>query len=130
MSFTCSQKLIAHTKCFQVWKAWREGTVSNLIDPMLSSGSGSISEMLRCLNIGLLCVQENVADRPTMASVVLMFTSLSLTLPAPSKPAFFMQGSMNENVPVAKENNPSSSGVTESSHGSINEASITKLYPR
>ncbi|XP_052182789.1 cysteine-rich receptor-like protein kinase 44 isoform X1 [Diospyros lotus] len=113
-----------------VWKAWKEGTASNLIDPMLSSGSRSMREMMRCLNIGLLCVQEKVADRPTMASVVLMFTSLSLTLPAPSKPAFFMQGSMDENMQVAKEKNPSSSGVTESSHGSINEASITELYPR
>ncbi|KAL5839824.1 hypothetical protein ACOSQ4_012432 [Xanthoceras sorbifolium] len=42
---------------------------------------------MKCIHIGLLCVQESVSDRPTMASVVIMLNSNSLTLPAPSKPA-------------------------------------------
>ncbi|GFQ07369.1 cysteine-rich receptor-like protein kinase 10 [Phtheirospermum japonicum] len=50
----------------------------------LWSGSGSISDMLRCIHIGLLCVQENAVDRPTMASIVLMLNSFPLTLPTPS----------------------------------------------
>ena len=47
------------------------------------------TEIIRYIHIGLLCVQENVADRPTMASVVLMLSSYSITLPTPSKPAWF-----------------------------------------
>ncbi|KAG5622815.1 hypothetical protein H5410_008033 [Solanum commersonii] len=54
-----------------------EGTTSNLIDPMLRGSSGLVSDITRCIHIALLCVQENVADRPTMAAVVLMLSSLS-----------------------------------------------------
>ena len=50
--------------------------------------------MMKCMHIGLLCVQESVADRPTMASVVHMLNSDSVTLPEPSKPGFFMQSSV------------------------------------
>ncbi|KAF5729004.1 hypothetical protein HS088_TW21G01161 [Tripterygium wilfordii] len=70
------------------WRNWREGTASNLIDSTLNSGSRN--EMMRCVHVALLCVQENVADRPTMASVALMLTSSSLTLPVPSQPANYM----------------------------------------
>ncbi|KAL6333586.1 hypothetical protein AAG906_028771 [Vitis piasezkii] len=61
------------------WKNWREGTATNLIDPTMRISS--ISEIMRCIHIGLLCVQENEADRPTMASIVLMLNSYSLSLP-------------------------------------------------
>ncbi|XWS15625.1 hypothetical protein CRYUN_Cryun34aG0017500 [Craigia yunnanensis] len=56
------------------WRNWRAGTALNLIDPTLSDGSRN--EMMRCIHIALLCVQENVAARPTMASVVLMLSCL------------------------------------------------------
>ncbi|XP_047313042.1 cysteine-rich receptor-like protein kinase 25 [Impatiens glandulifera] len=71
------------------WKSWKEGTASNLIDPTVRGGRESISEIVRCIHIGLLCCQSKVADRPTMASVVLMLNSFSLTLALPSEPAFF-----------------------------------------
>ncbi|GKV19282.1 hypothetical protein SLEP1_g29569 [Rubroshorea leprosula] len=70
------------------WENWMEGTALNFIDPILRDGSRR--EMLRCLQLGLLCVQENVARRPTMASVVLMLGSNSVSLQVPSKPAFLM----------------------------------------
>ncbi|KAJ9566112.1 hypothetical protein OSB04_002078 [Centaurea solstitialis] len=73
------------------WKSWRDGTSTSLIDPILSDGSNSVRDMIRCIHIGLLCVQEDVTKRPTMASVVLMLSSLSITLAVPSEPAFFMQ---------------------------------------
>ncbi|EEF43948.1 ATP binding protein, putative [Ricinus communis] len=78
------------------WRNWREGTSMNVIDPSLKSGSSS--EMMRCIQIGLLCVQENVADRPTMATVVLMLNSYSLTLPVPLRPAFFMHTGIHLDV--------------------------------
>ncbi|XP_047955384.1 cysteine-rich receptor-like protein kinase 44 [Salvia hispanica] len=72
------------------WKSWQEGRVEKVVDPILrGSGSGLTNEMLRCIHIGLLCVQENAADRPTMASVVLMLSSFSMTLNIPSAPAFY-----------------------------------------
>ncbi|GAB4831018.1 hypothetical protein Ancab_005033 [Ancistrocladus abbreviatus] len=68
-----------------VWRNWREGTALNVIDPLLA---GSRTEIMRCIHIGLLCVQENAAYRPTMSSVVVMLCSHSLTLPVPSEPAY------------------------------------------
>ncbi|GKB24050.1 cysteine-rich receptor-like protein kinase 15, partial [Tanacetum coccineum] len=79
------------------WKSWRDGTASTLIDPTLCATS--IRDMMRCLHIGLLCVQEDHNDRPTMASVVLMLSSFSLTLPIPSEPAFFMHSTTNTEKP-------------------------------
>ncbi|XP_057732254.1 cysteine-rich receptor-like protein kinase 29 [Arachis stenosperma] len=70
------------------WKNWRDGTASNIIDHTMNNGSRN--EILRCIHIGLLCVQENLADRPNMASIVLMLNSHSLTLPVPSKPPFLV----------------------------------------
>ncbi|KAH7569089.1 hypothetical protein JRO89_XS06G0103400 [Xanthoceras sorbifolium] len=100
------------------WKNWNDGTASNLIDPSLRDGS--TDEMMKCIHIGLLCVQKNVSDRPTMASVVVMLSSENLTLPAPSKPGFFMQNSIIREASSSKEHHS----------GSRNEVSITELYPR
>ncbi|WJX14855.1 hypothetical protein P8452_05062 [Trifolium repens] len=69
------------------WRCWREGKATNIIDPSLNNISAN--EIMRCIHIGLLCIQENVVDRPTMASVALMLNSNSLSLSIPSKPAYF-----------------------------------------
>jgi len=50
-----------------------KGIVSNLIDPTLRDSS--TTKICRCIHIGLLCIQESVGDRPTIASVVSMLTS-------------------------------------------------------
>ncbi|PIA64879.1 hypothetical protein AQUCO_00100390v1, partial [Aquilegia coerulea] len=71
------------------WKHWQEGTHSEFIDPTLKDGSLSTGDIKRCIHIGLLCVQEKVVDRPTMASVVNMLNSSSLILQIPSEPAFY-----------------------------------------
>ncbi|XP_050288781.1 cysteine-rich receptor-like protein kinase 29 isoform X3 [Quercus robur] len=99
------------------WKNWRNMTTSNIIDPILEVGS--TTEIIRCIHIGLLCVQENVADRPTMASIIQMLNSNSITLLVPSRPAFFIHNDVEPN----KESN-------QSLLASTNESSITELYPR
>nr|XP_043620389.1 cysteine-rich receptor-like protein kinase 29 [Erigeron canadensis] len=80
------------------WKSWRDGKASSLVDPTLCTSS--LRDMLRCIHIGLLCVQEELNKRPTMASVILMLSSFSLTLPVPSEPAFFMHTSTNPEMPL------------------------------
>lgn len=86
----------------QAWKNWREGTASNLIDTALSGGPRS--DIMRCIHIGLLCVQKNVADRPTMASVALMLSSHSSSLPLPSQPGFLMYSNTDSNLPSLNSN--------------------------
>lgn len=48
------------------------------------------SEVLRSIQIGLLCVQPYPEDRPTMSFVVLMLSS-NIELPKPTQPGFFTE---------------------------------------
>ncbi|KAM0952314.1 putative protein kinase RLK-Pelle-DLSV family [Dioscorea sansibarensis] len=66
---------------------WRRETISEILDPSLG-GKWSSNQALRCIQIALLCVQEDPASRPSMSMVVLMLNSHSLSLQAPSMPAF------------------------------------------
>ena len=52
--------------------------------------SCSPNEVLRCVQMGLLCVQDQAADRPTISDVVSMLTNETMLLPAPKQPAFFI----------------------------------------
>ncbi|KAK9991779.1 hypothetical protein SO802_026764 [Lithocarpus litseifolius] len=90
------------------WTNWREGTASNLIDQTL--GDGSRSEIMRCIHIGLLCVQENVAYRPTVASVVQMLSSHCSSLPTPARPAFLISSDIERDITLLE----STSGASES----------------
>jgi hypothetical protein len=42
----------------------------------------------RYVNIGLLCVQQSPADRPTMSDVISMIGNDTVSLPYPKSPAF------------------------------------------
>ena len=57
------------------------------MDPVLKQ-SFILEELLKRIHIGLLCVQEDPADRPTMSSVVVMLATDTITLPQPTQPAF------------------------------------------
>ncbi|KAJ1272979.1 hypothetical protein BS78_06G244900 [Paspalum vaginatum] len=70
------------------WTLWKEGSVSELIDPLMGT-TYAYDEVCRCIQVGLLCVQELPADRPTM-SLVLRMLSGDATVPAPKQAAFFV----------------------------------------
>ncbi|KAH0703177.1 hypothetical protein KY285_017455 [Solanum tuberosum] len=69
------------------WKLWCEEHGLELMDPCLSQ-SCVTTEITKCIHIGLLCVQQDPADRPTMSSVVFMLENDTKTFPQPSQPAF------------------------------------------
>ncbi|GAY53009.1 hypothetical protein CUMW_146210 [Citrus unshiu] len=68
------------------WKLWNEGMPSQLIDPCIQ-GSFNLVEVIRCIHIGLLCVQQHPKDRPSMPSVILMLGS-EIVLPQPKQPGY------------------------------------------
>ncbi|KAL3522062.1 hypothetical protein ACH5RR_014896 [Cinchona calisaya] len=68
------------------WQQWREGTPLALLDPTIGD-SYVKTEVLRCIHVGLLCVEEDATRRPRMASVVYMLDSNSVSLPSPYLPA-------------------------------------------
>ncbi|CAL8083838.1 unnamed protein product [Prunus armeniaca] len=89
------------------WRNWREDTIPNIIDPVLTTSSQI--ETMRCIHIGLLCVQQNVVDRPTTVSVVSMLNSQSIALPVPSQPAFYMHHNTGSDISALTESDQSKS---------------------
>ncbi|CAI0546125.1 unnamed protein product [Linum tenue] len=104
------------------WKLWKEGTPLQLTDPTLGD-SYDKDRILRCINVGLLCIEYNAEDRPTMSEVVSMLTSEIVQLPMPKQPAFTALRSRSIDV----EKN-SSTSFTESC--STNEVTITTMSAR
>ncbi|KAM4114338.1 hypothetical protein ACJW30_04G061400 [Castanea mollissima] len=69
------------------WKLWTENKVLDLIDQTLHE-TCNVDQIVKCVNVGLLCVQELPDDRPTMSNVVTMLDSETATIPTPEQPAF------------------------------------------
>lgn len=69
---------------------WTENEALDLTDPTLGETCDA-SQVMKCINIGLLCVQEYPRDRPTMSNVVVMLDSEVYPLPPPTQPAFVMR---------------------------------------
>lgn len=70
-----------------VWRKWKQGEALQAVDQSLGDRYMP-KQALRCLQIGLLCIQEDPAQRPSMASLVVMLSSYSLVLPEPLMPTF------------------------------------------
>ncbi|CAH9133658.1 unnamed protein product [Cuscuta epithymum] len=100
------------------WTEWRNGGASSVIDPMLVGESSPLPDIAKCIHIALLCVQHNVAHRPTMTAVVQMLSNLSMSLPVPSVPGFSVHSSVT------------SSESSTSLQFSKNEMSISVQLPR
>ncbi|KAL2349524.1 hypothetical protein Fmac_003524 [Flemingia macrophylla] len=78
---------LAPTLLAYAWRLWNEGNELDFVDPMLLEPCIAC-EVVRCIHIGLLCVQENAEHRPTMSNVVMLLGSESVPLPQPRQPAF------------------------------------------
>ncbi|KAK9930147.1 hypothetical protein M0R45_027201 [Rubus argutus] len=92
------------------WNLWNEGRGLELVDEILDD-SYSSSEVLKCVHIGLLCVQDNVVDRPTMADIALMLSS-DMDGPQPKLPVFTIQNSVYHPQPHSKNTKSSKNKVS------------------
>ncbi|KAK3138407.1 hypothetical protein QOZ80_5AG0368540 [Eleusine coracana subsp. coracana] len=70
-----------------VWRHWRQGNVTPLLESC-QANEHEQQEMLRCIHIGLLCIQDDPELRPPMGDVGLMLNSPSMALDAPTEPIF------------------------------------------
>ncbi|XP_010320275.1 G-type lectin S-receptor-like serine/threonine-protein kinase At4g27290 isoform X1 [Solanum lycopersicum] len=96
------------------WKLYKEDRSLELIDEQLA-GSCHISQVLRSIQVGLLCVQQCPEDRPNMSSVIMMLgNSHGSRLPEAKEPGFF----------------PEREVLEADKSGSQNELTITSIYPR
>ncbi|KAG6758858.1 hypothetical protein POTOM_035320 [Populus tomentosa] len=69
-----------------------------------------LSEVLRSIHVGLLCVQENPEDRPNMSYVVLMLGNED-ELPQPKQPGFFTERDLVEASNSSSQSKPPSANV-------------------
>ena len=76
-------------------------------------------EALRCIHIGLLCVQHHPNDRPNMASVVVLLSNEN-ALPLPKYPRYLI-------TDISTERESSSEKFTSYS---INDVTISMLSDR
>ncbi|XP_027189285.2 cysteine-rich receptor-like protein kinase 10 isoform X2 [Cicer arietinum] len=111
-----------------VWKKWSEQKPLELLDPTLQGSSYSRNEVMRCIHMGLLCVQENPNDRPSMETVELMLNSYSVTLSLPRQPPYFLRRRTPDNIEYEIDYNQSTTAC--SFPWSVDEEPITEVYPR
>ncbi|KAM3701681.1 hypothetical protein ACJW31_05G192700 [Castanea mollissima] len=69
-----------------VWDLWEEGKPLDIVDSSLGQAYFP-HQVSKCIHIGLLCVQEQAPDRPSMAEILFMLGN-ETSLPPPNKPAF------------------------------------------
>ncbi|KAH0943220.1 hypothetical protein HID58_002857 [Brassica napus] len=100
-----------HNFVSYAWRLWTNGAPLDLVDPVIVDNCQR-SEVVRCIHISLLCVQEDPVDRPTLSNIILMLTSNTVTLPVPRKPGTFFQ-SIPRKDPI----------------DSVDNTSVTDLYP-
>ncbi|KAK0598967.1 hypothetical protein LWI29_001145 [Acer saccharum] len=83
-----------HNLLGHAWRLWNDKRAVELIDQLLDYSS-TLFEILRCIHIGLLCVQQGPEDRPNMSTVALMLGGEG-SLPQPKQPGFFIERNLTE----------------------------------
>uniref|UniRef100_A0A0E0J2Y7 Protein kinase domain-containing protein n=1 Tax=Oryza nivara TaxID=4536 RepID=A0A0E0J2Y7_ORYNI len=122
-----------------IWQHWNSGTILNVVDPSLSRDAGGQliqrDQLLGCIHVALLCVQENPADRPKLSAVTMMIgggSNSTASLNPPSRPAFCMHPTDATRTaaggePAAASANPQ---LTLHVHGAGRYASMTAMRRR
>ncbi|KAG2300920.1 hypothetical protein Bca52824_037392 [Brassica carinata] len=77
------------------WKLWNEGEAASLADPVVFDECFE-KEITKCVQIGLLCVQEFANNRPNVSTVIWMLTTENMNIPKPKQPAFIAGSGVSE----------------------------------
>ncbi|CAI8593572.1 unnamed protein product [Vicia faba] len=110
-----------------VWRQWMDQTPFNILDPNLKEDY-SKSEVIKCIQIGLLCVQHDPDARPSIVTVASYLSSYSIELPAPHEPAFFLRSKTYSKSLI--EESSSTQSAYSSTLLSTNEMSASIFLPR
>ncbi|CAD6262122.1 unnamed protein product [Miscanthus lutarioriparius] len=104
-------------KVYKAWSLWKDGKAIDLVDSSIVGTCSSV-EALRCIQIGLLCVQDNPNNRPLMSSVVFMLENETTLCSVPKQPMYFSQWYLEVQ------------GTGENKNSSINDVSISVFEGR
>ncbi|KAJ0983615.1 hypothetical protein J5N97_011870 [Dioscorea zingiberensis] len=98
----------AHTNLLDhAWNSWKEGNSLQIVDESIGY-SYPMNEVMSCIKVGLLCVQNHPEDRPFMPSVLVMLSGDSALLPYPKEPGFAMKSVPHRMDSVSSKLNSSS----------------------
>ncbi|KAG2308318.1 hypothetical protein Bca52824_028066 [Brassica carinata] len=86
-SFNCGKE--GKTLLEYAWESWLQTDGVDLLDQDIASSCSPV-EVARCVQTGLLCIQQQAIDRPNIAQVVSMITTTT-DLPRPKQPVFALQ---------------------------------------
>ncbi|KAL8046477.1 hypothetical protein ABFX02_08G179800 [Erythranthe guttata] len=100
------------------WTLNREERSLELVDSYLIN-SGYLREVLRSVEVGLLCVQELPEDRPNMSTVVSMLSNEGV-LPEAKHPGFF----------TGRETSKIETSASSNTASSVNKMTVTLLDGR
>ncbi|KAF8396341.1 hypothetical protein HHK36_017957 [Tetracentron sinense] len=102
---------------YKAWDLWNEERVLDLVDDSIVN-SCPAHEVLRCIHVGFLCVQEIAKDRPTMPAIVFMLGN-ETTLPPPKQPAYLIRA-----------RNGAGLSATQTRKCSVDEVTMTMVVAR
>nr|XP_043618402.1 cysteine-rich receptor-like protein kinase 10 isoform X2 [Erigeron canadensis] len=103
------------------WKLWTIGRPLELMDSVLVESTFQEDEVVKCIHIGLLCVQKQPEDRPTMSEVVNMQQGENFVLVRqPDEPGFYAGRSL---IGIGFS-------TIERDLGSVNEVTMTTIIGR
>ncbi|CAH2038285.1 unnamed protein product [Thlaspi arvense] len=98
VAFGCWRYRLKENGEARAWESWTEtGGVDLLDQDIAESESDSVEAVMRCVQIGLLCVQHQATDRPNIKQVVTMLTS-TIDLPKPKQPMFVLDTSDEDSL--------------------------------
>ncbi|KAF8090687.1 hypothetical protein N665_0469s0022 [Sinapis alba] len=104
----------------RIWDLWNKGEATSVIDKLMNQDIYDESEVMKCVHIGLLCVQENALDRPDMPSVVSMFDHNANGFPPPKHPAFTS----------GRKTHVKNNDLSGENSNSVNDITLTDVHGR
>jgi hypothetical protein len=104
----------------QAYDLWKNGQGMEFIDPFLDDSS-SPCKLLTCMQVALLCVQENPDARPTMLEAFSMLKNDdSLAIATPERPGFSEK----------KKGDMETASSSQRVMCSFNDSQVSQLEPR
>ncbi|MQM11012.1 hypothetical protein Taro_043917 [Colocasia esculenta] len=108
---------LSGVRSWRIYKVEPHLNLLSLVNHMVASSSHE-SELSRCIQVGLLCVQEYARDRPAMCEVLTILCNESSSLPRPKKRSFLVFRSPTS-TEISSSRNQESSTTNELTNTSI-----------
>ncbi|XP_028221450.1 cysteine-rich receptor-like protein kinase 25 isoform X3 [Glycine soja] len=111
------------------WEQWMDEAPLNIFDQSIKAEFCDHSEVVKCIQIGLLCVQEKPDDRPKITQVISYLNSSITELPLPKKPINSRQSGIVQKIAVGESSSGSTPSINEMSESNFRKAILCDYSP-